>query len=84
MSSDVIQRTVLPIPAQGHVGSTTYDAKDPEASFADIEPLRPPTGAPNVLTLSGRIVCGEEQDPAGTSRSPRNTAPRDPWVARPR
>ena len=33
-------------------------------------------------SLSGRIVCGEEQDPAGTSRSPRNTAPRDPWVAR--
>jgi hypothetical protein len=27
-------------------------------------------------SLSGRIVCGEEQDPAGTSRSPRNTAPR--------
>jgi transcriptional regulator with XRE-family HTH domain len=31
---------------------------------------------------SGRIACGEEWDPAGTSRSPRNTAPRDPWVAR--
>ena len=29
----------------------TYDAKDPEAKFPPIEPLRPPTGAPNVLVI---------------------------------
>ena len=28
-----------------------YDAKDPEAKFPPIEPLRPPAGAPNVLIV---------------------------------
>src|SRR5438045_3505029 len=35
-------RTVLPIPERGHVGLTTYDAKDPETSFPPIEPVLPP------------------------------------------
>src|SRR5688572_25916546 len=35
-------------PAQG---LTTYDAKDPNTSFPPIEPLLPPTGAPNVLVV---------------------------------
>jgi arylsulfatase A-like enzyme len=39
-------RGVLPIPERRHVGATTYDAKDPEASFPPIVPLRPPAGAP--------------------------------------
>jgi hypothetical protein len=34
-----------------HVGLTTHDAKDPDAEFPPIEPLRPPTGAPNVLIV---------------------------------
>ena len=42
-------RTVLPIPERGHVGLTTYDAKDPDTSFPRITPVRPPAGAPNVL-----------------------------------
>jgi len=42
---------VLPIPDRPHVGPTTYDAKDPDTSFAPIEPLRPPAGAPNVLVV---------------------------------
>jgi hypothetical protein len=40
------QRQILPIPDQPHVGLTTYDAKDPDAAFPPIEPLRPPDGAP--------------------------------------
>ena len=49
--ADDIQRSVLPIPERGHVGLTTYDAKDPDAAFPPIEPVRPPTGAPNVLIV---------------------------------
>jgi arylsulfatase len=33
------------------VGLATYDAKDPDTSFPPIEPLRPPTGALNVLIV---------------------------------
>ncbi len=44
-------RTILPIPDHQHVGVTTYDAKDPDAKFPPIEPLRPPKGAPNVLIV---------------------------------
>jgi arylsulfatase A-like enzyme len=44
-------RDVLPIPDQPHTGLITYDAKNPDTSFAPIEPLRPPTGAPNVLIV---------------------------------
>ena len=53
-------RTVLPIPARGHVGLTTYDAKDPETSFPPIQPVRPPPGAPNVMIVistKGRNTC---------------------------
>jgi arylsulfatase A-like enzyme len=48
---DESARTVLPIPYRPHTGLTTYDAKDPDTSFAPIEPLRPPEGAPNVLVI---------------------------------
>jgi len=44
-------RTVLPIPERGHVGLTTYDAKDPDTAFPPITPVRPPAGAPNVLVV---------------------------------
>ena len=37
-----VQRAVLPIPDQAHVGLLTYDAKDPDTSFPPIEPLLPP------------------------------------------
>jgi arylsulfatase A-like enzyme len=46
-----IQREVLPIPDRPHTGPITYDASDPDTSFAPIEPLRPPEGAPNVLII---------------------------------
>jgi arylsulfatase A-like enzyme len=51
MSSSEVPRTVLPIPERGHVGLTTYDAKDPDTSYPPIEALRPPEGAPNVLVI---------------------------------
>jgi arylsulfatase len=45
------ERSVLPIPDQPYEGVLPLDAKDPEAKFAPIEPLRPPEGAPNVLIV---------------------------------
>jgi arylsulfatase A-like enzyme len=44
-------RAVLPIPERAYTGLIKYDAKDPEAKFPPIEPLRPPEGAPNVLIV---------------------------------
>ncbi|MGP0030300.1 MAG: arylsulfatase [Acidimicrobiales bacterium] len=44
-------RTTLPIPKGQPVGLTTFDAKDPDASFPRIEALRPPDGAPNVVVI---------------------------------
>lgn len=44
-------RTVLPIPERSYVGYLPYDAKDPDAKFPPIEPLRPPAKAPNVLVV---------------------------------
>jgi arylsulfatase A-like enzyme len=48
---DRVRRDVLPIPDRPPVALTTFDAKDPATSFPPIEPLRPPTGAPNVLVV---------------------------------
>jgi arylsulfatase len=48
---DRLPRTVLPIPDRPYVGPVTYDAKDPDTSFPEIRPLRPPAGAPNVLLI---------------------------------
>jgi len=45
------KREILPIPDQPYTGPTVYDAKDPDAKFPPIEPLRPPKGAPNVLVI---------------------------------
>lgn len=39
------------MPDRTRPGLTTYDARDPETSFAPITPLRPPAGAPNVLVI---------------------------------
>jgi arylsulfatase len=48
---DDIRRDVLPIPDREHIGLTTYDAKDPDTTFPPIDPVLPPTGAPNVLIV---------------------------------
>ncbi len=50
-ASDSLQRSVLPIPDRKPISLTTYDAKDPATKFPPITPLRPPTGAPNVLVV---------------------------------
>src|SRR3954471_10584621 len=44
-------RTVLPVPDPPRGEITATDAKDPEAKFPPIQPLRPPEGAPNVLIV---------------------------------
>ena len=71
---DQIQRDVLPIPDRRHAGLITYDAKDPEASFPPIEPLRPPEGAPNVLVILlddvGFGASSAFGGPCSTERSP--------------
>jgi arylsulfatase len=48
---DELDRDHLPIPDPPYTGPTYEDAKDPEAKFPPIEPLRPPEGAPNVLIV---------------------------------
>jgi arylsulfatase len=48
---DIVQRSILPIPDQPHIGLTTYDAKNPDTTFPPIRNLRPPEGAPNVLVV---------------------------------
>jgi arylsulfatase A-like enzyme len=46
-----MQREVLPIPDRPYTGFVAYDAKDPDSKFPPIQPLRPPSGAPNVLIV---------------------------------
>ena len=46
-----IEREILPIPDRAYAGYVAYDAKSPDAVFPPIEPLRPPSGAPNVLVM---------------------------------
>jgi arylsulfatase len=50
-SKDSPKRDVLPIPHVNPSHVTTFDAKDPDTSFPPIVPLRPPSGAPNVLIV---------------------------------
>jgi arylsulfatase len=50
-SNDGPKRDVLPIPDVKPSHVTTFDAKDPDTSFPPIVPLRPPSGAPNVLIV---------------------------------
>ncbi len=44
-------RAMLPIPDRPSPTLTTYDARDPDTNYPAIEPLLPPTGAPNVLVV---------------------------------
>lgn len=50
-SQDKIERSILPIPDRAYSGPLYYDAKDPEAKFEPITPLRPPEGAPNIMLI---------------------------------
>src|SRR5580765_4090432 len=51
MSPDREARSTLPMADREFEGPRPFDAKDPEARFPPIEPLQPPTGAPNVLVI---------------------------------
>ncbi len=51
MAESSLNRTVLPIPDQPHVGLTTFDAKDPDTKYPPIRELRPPKSAPNVIIV---------------------------------
>jgi arylsulfatase A-like enzyme len=51
MADEAVQREILPIPDREYPGLISYDAKDPDAKFPPIRPLRPPAGAPNVLLV---------------------------------
>jgi arylsulfatase A-like enzyme len=46
-----IQRSSLPIPDQPYKGTIVYDAKNPDAKFPPIKPVRPPKRAPNILLI---------------------------------
>ena len=71
MSKDAMARSVLPIPSRRPTGLTTFDAKDPDTSFAAIEPLRPPAGAPNVLiVLLDDVGFGSSSAFGGPVRTP--------------
>src|SRR4051795_11310662 len=48
---DPASRLSLPIADREFEGIPPFDAKDPQASFPPIEPIRPPAGAPNVLVV---------------------------------
>jgi arylsulfatase len=64
-------RTSLPIPDRQHIGLTTFDAKDPETAYPPIEPLRPPSGAPNVLVvLLDDVGFGASSAFGGPCRTP--------------
>src|SRR5690348_9222474 len=70
-SLDDLPRTALPMPDRPRPGLTTYDARDPETSFAPITPLRPPTGAPNVLVvLLDDVGFGASSTFGGPCRTP--------------
>ena len=71
MSADRHARTILPIPDRPATGLITYDAKDPDTSFPTIEPLLPPTGAPNVLVvLLDDVGFGASSAFGGPCRTP--------------
>jgi arylsulfatase A-like enzyme len=66
-----IARSVLPIPDIAPCGLTTYDAKDPDTSYPPIVPLRPPSGAPNVLVvLIDDVGFGASSAFGGPCRTP--------------
>jgi len=71
MSERSVSRSVLPIPERTHLGVTPFDAKDPDARFPAIAPLRPPEGAPNVLiVLLDDVGFGASSAFGGPSSNP--------------
>jgi uncharacterized protein YuzE len=68
----------------------TYYDRDSDIAYFEISNARVDRSSEHEWGLldpdaAGKVVGAEywhAAHPAGTSRSPRNTAPRDPWVAR--
>ena len=60
-----IARDHLPLPDRPYDGPLPFDAKDPEAKFTPIEPLRPPAGAPNVLIVLLDASASAPRAPSG-------------------
>jgi arylsulfatase len=50
-NTDDWQRSSLPIPDLAYTGTVTYDATSPDTHYPPINPIRPPSGAPNVLVI---------------------------------
>jgi arylsulfatase A-like enzyme len=64
-------RAMLPIPDRPRLGLTTYDARDPDTAYPPIEPLSPPSGAPNVLVvLLDDVGFGASSTFGGPCRTP--------------
>lgn len=64
-------RSMLPIPDRPAPGLTTYDARDPDTSYAAIAPLLPPRGAPNVVVvLLDDVGFGASSTFGGPCRTP--------------
>ena len=73
VSTPDIPRAVLPIPDRPYSGLTTYDANDPDTSFAPITMLRPPAGAPNVLVVLLDDVVFPARSPGSKSTLPKTS-----------
>ena len=65
------RRVVLPIPERERPATTFLDAHDPDTKFPRIDPVRPPTGAPNVLVvLLDDVGFGASQPFGGLINTP--------------
>ncbi|WP_437710512.1 arylsulfatase [Sorangium sp. So ce448] len=51
LDRDLLKREILPIPDRPYVGPVMYNAQDPASHFPPIEPIKPPSKAPNVLLI---------------------------------
>jgi hypothetical protein len=66
-----VSRAILPIPDRRYPGLVVYDAKDADAKFPPILPLRPPASAPNVLiVLLDDVGFGASSAFGGPVRTP--------------
>ena len=65
--TDQLHRENLPIADSDVGGDLPFDVKNPGATFAPTQPLRPPAGAPNVLVILLDSASPVSTDYAGES-----------------
>ncbi|WP_437308534.1 arylsulfatase [Sorangium sp. So ce388] len=71
LDRDLLKREILPIPDRPYVGPVMYNAQDPASHFPPIEPIRPPSKAPNVLLiLLDDVGFGAAEPFGGVIRTP--------------